>query len=161
MLHHQRRSFVNTKTSSSAVSNVLSIALPLPKPQQRHESSVFQTLGKFSMICLTSMSMMAGYADAATTTVKMGSDTGDLAFVPQVVKVKKGDVVTWVNNAAFPHNIVFDDVPDGADADALSHEDLFNSPSDKFTQTFDVPGEYKYHCDPHSSVMTGTIVVSE
>ena len=42
--------------------------------------------------------------------------------------IKAGDSVTFKNNAGFPHNIVFDGdaVPEGVNADAISHEDYLN-----------------------------------
>lgn len=58
--------------------------------------------------------------------------------------VKSGDTVTWVNNAGFPHNIVFDEdeVPGGVNADAISHEDYLNAPGEKYSVKFDtVRGE--------------------
>jgi plastocyanin len=44
--------------------------------------------------------------------------SGALVFEPATVTVKAGDTVTWVNNAGFPHNIVFDEdaVPVSASA---------------------------------------------
>lgn len=46
-------------------------------------------------------------ADAAT--IKLGGDDGSLAFVPSAVTVKAGETIEFVNNAGFPHNIVFDE----------------------------------------------------
>lgn len=45
----------------------------------------------------------------ADATVKLGADSGALEFVPSSVTIKAGETVTWVNNAGFPHNIVFDE----------------------------------------------------
>merc|ERR1719420_1782893 len=55
----------------------------------------------------------------ATQSVKMGSDSGQLAFVPPEVSVCKGDSVSWVMNKAGPHNVIFDgeEVPEGVDAE--------------------------------------------
>lgn len=47
-------------------------------------------------------------ADAAQI-VKLGGDDGSLAFVPSAVTIKAGEQVEFVNNAGFPHNIVFDE----------------------------------------------------
>ena len=47
-----------------------------------------------------------GFA-AETKMVKMGSDTGNLVFIPDEVKICKGDTVTWTNNKGGPHNVVF------------------------------------------------------
>jgi len=59
---------------------------------------------------------------AETKTVKMGSDSGQLVFVPDEIKICKGDSVTWVNNKGGPHNVVFDEdeIPDGVDQAAIS-----------------------------------------
>merc|ERR1712167_297541 len=55
-----------------------------------------------------------GFA-AETKTVKMGSDSGQLVFVPDEIKICKGD----------PHNVVFDEeaVPSGVNAEAISMDD--------------------------------------
>merc|ERR1712070_733595 len=58
-----------------------------------------------------------GFA-AEAKTVKLGSDSGQLVFVPDEIKICKGDSVTWVNNKGGPHNVVFDEdaIPSGVDA---------------------------------------------
>jgi plastocyanin len=58
-------------------------------------------------------------------TIKMGADNGALVFDPSVVTINSGDTVEFVNNAGFPHNVVFDEdgVPAGVNADSISHED--------------------------------------
>ena len=88
-----------------------------------------------------------------------------LAFVsqPNKITVAKGETVEFVNNKAFPHNVVFDEdnVPSGVNADAISHEDYLNGPGEKVTNKFDTPGTYGYYCEPHQGAgMTGTIVVN-
>merc|ERR1719502_2447271 len=58
---------------------------------------------------------------AETKTVKMGTDAGQLVFVPDEIKICKGDSVTWTNNKGGPHNVVFDEdaIPDGVDQAAI------------------------------------------
>merc|ERR1719428_1232937 len=46
---------------------------------------------------------------AETKMIKMGSDAGQLVFIPDEVKICKGDTVTWTNNKGGPHNVVFDE----------------------------------------------------
>merc|ERR1719361_743122 len=66
-----------------------------------------------------------GFA-AETKMVKMGSDSGQLIFVPDEITICKGDTVTWVNNKGGPHNVVFDEeaVPDGVKVEAISMDGL-------------------------------------
>ena len=78
------------------------------------------------------------------------------------ITVAKGETIEFVNNKAFPHNVVFDEdnVPSGVNADAISHEDYLNGPGEKVTNKFDTPGTYGYYCEPHQGAgMQGTIIV--
>lgn len=94
-------------------------------------------------------------AAADTFTVKMGADSGMLAFDPSTLTIKSGDTVKWVNNKLPPHNIVFE----GAAADK-SHDQLMFSPGESYEVTFDAPGTYSYYCAPHRGAgMTGKITV--
>ncbi|BAQ66877.1 plastocyanin [Geminocystis sp. NIES-3709] len=96
------------------------------------------------------------YAD--TVEVKMGADSGMLAFQPAKVTIKTGDTVKWVNNKLAPHNVVFDSSV--KNADKLSHKGLAFSPGESFDVTFTEPGEYSYYCEPHRGAgMAGTITV--
>jgi plastocyanin len=118
-------------------------------------------------ICLLSIVTMAHPAQATTYTVQMGSDTGQLKFVPEVVTIDPGDTVKWIMNKVPPHNVVFegDKIP-GADkelAQSLSHKQLLFSPGESYSSTFSVePGIYPYYCEPHRAAgMVGQVIVSE
>ena len=91
-----------------------------------------------------------GFA-AETKMVKMGSDNGQLVFVPDEVKICKGDSVTWTNNKGGPHNVVFDEeaIPSGVDQGAISMDDQLGDEGATFTKKFDVAGTYAYYCEPH------------
>merc|ERR1719171_950130 len=94
--------------------------------------------------------------------VKLGSDGGQLVFVPDEVTIKAGDSVTWLGNKGMPHNVVFDEenVPDGTALDKINHEDMINDEGEKVTSKFDKPGTYAYYCEPHRGAgMNGTIIV--
>lgn len=81
---------------------------------------------------------------------------------PSKLTIKAGESVEFVNNKAFPHNVVFDEdnVPAGVDAGKLSHEDYLNAPGEKRTTTFKEKGTYGYYCEPHQGAgMAGTITV--
>ena len=99
---------------------------------------------------------------AFAATIKLGGDNGELGFFPPSITVSKGETVEFVNNKAFPHNVVFDEdnVPSGVNVDAISHEDYLNGPGEKVTNKFDTPGTYGYYCEPHQGAgMAGTIIV--
>merc|ERR1719379_3337535 len=99
---------------------------------------------------------------ANAATVKLGSDAGALVFVPDTVTIKSGETVEFVNNVGFPHNVVFDEdnIPDGVNAESLSHEDYLNAPGETVTTKFDKPGTYGYYCEPHRGAgMVGKIIV--
>merc|ERR1739841_377238 len=100
---------------------------------------------------------------AFAATIKLGGDNGELGFFPSSVTVSKGETVEFVNNKAFPHNVVFDEdaVPDGVDADKISHEDYLNGPGEKVSNKFDTAGTYEFYCEPHQGAgMQGKIVVN-
>merc|ERR1719158_35135 len=114
-----------------------------------------KTIG-FTMFCV-GVTLVANAA-----TVKLGSDAGALVFVPDALTIKTGEVVEFVNNVGFPHNVVFDEdnVPEGIDVELLSHEDYLNAPGEKVTTKFEKAGTYGYYCEPHRGAgMMGKIVV--
>ena len=88
---------------------------------------------------------------AETKMVKMGSDSGQLVFVPDELKICKGDTVTWVNNKAGPHNVVFDEeaIPAGVSAESISMDDQLGDEGDTYSKKFEVAGSYSYYCEPH------------
>merc|ERR1712003_51352 len=121
--------------------------------------SVIRKTAQTAGVALSTLAL-AFSANAAS--VKLGSDSGGLVFEPSTVTINKGESVTWKNNAGFPHNIMFDEdeIPAGANADALSHEDYLNAPGETATSKFDVAGTYSYYCEPHQGAgMQGKVVV--
>ena len=58
-------------------------------------------------IAAMTLAVSMGAANAAT--IKLGGDNGELAFVPNSITVKSGEKIDFVNNAGFPHNVVFDE----------------------------------------------------
>jgi len=76
------------------------------------------------------------------------------AFYPDILTVRKGTTVTWINMDPVPHTV-----------EAGTHEKptgKFESQllgrMESFSYTFTEPGTYVYHCDPHP-YMTGKIIV--
>merc|ERR1719353_2119531 len=103
-----------------------------------------------------------GFA-AETKMVKMGSDSGQLVFVPDEITICSGDSVTWTNNKGGPHNVVFDEeaIPDGVDQAAISMDDQLGDEGATFTKKFDKKGTYSYYCEPHRGAgMVAALTVS-
>ncbi len=74
----------------------------------------------------------------------------NFAFTPDALTVKPGTTVTFVNHDDIPHLVV---ALDG------KYRSKALDTNDKFTVTFDKPGEYAYFCGLHPH-MTGKIVVA-
>lgn len=85
-----------------------------------------------------------------------------LKFEPQEITIDPGTEVVWINRDSTGHNVVSDD---GAFED-MDPNKLLNG-GQKFSFTFDEPGVYPYHCEPHAfpkddgtwGGMTGTVIV--
>ncbi|MCE4226901.1 cupredoxin family copper-binding protein [Methylobacterium sp. C25] len=73
----------------------------------------------------------------------------NFTFGPETVTVAPGTKVIWINGDDIPHTVV-------------SQTKLFRSKAldtdDRYTFTFDAPGEYPYFCSLHPH-MTGKVVV--
>lgn len=68
------------------------------------------SLNKVAQVAGVAVSSLAlTLAAHADVTVKLGADSGALEFVPKAVTIKSGETVNFVNNAGFPHNVVFDE----------------------------------------------------
>jgi len=106
-------------------------------------------------------------AGGQTYDVKMGSDTGQLKYVPETLTVHPGDKIKFVMNKLAPHNVVFDSngIPSGdkALASSLSNNKLLSTPGETHIVTIpeDAPkGEYNYYCQPHRGAgMNGKLIV--
>jgi plastocyanin len=75
----------------------------------------------------------------------------DFDFEPGTVSVPAGATVTWTNNGSRPHTVTADD--GSFDSGRLD-------PGEQFSQTFDQPGTFAYHCGFHPE-MQGAVVVTE
>jgi plastocyanin len=73
----------------------------------------------------------------------------NFSFGPQALTIAPGTKVTWTNRDDIPHTVV-------------STEGVFKSrvldTDEKFSFTFDKPGNYPYFCSIHPK-MTGTVIV--
>ncbi|GIL42915.1 hypothetical protein Vafri_742 [Volvox africanus] len=128
----------------------------------RPVASLKSAVSRVASVAGVSIASLAVTLSAHAATVKLGADSGALAFEPSTLTVKSGDTIDFVNNAGFPHNVVFDEdaVPAGVNADAISRGDLLNAPGETFSVKLVTPGEYGYYCEPHQGAgMVGKIIV--
>jgi plastocyanin len=107
----------------------------------------------------------AAYA-GPTVTVTMTDEPA--RFVPQDLHIKAGTTVVWKNTGATLHSVT----ADPSKAQVASHVSLpkgakefdsgFMPPGATYSQTFTVPGEYKYICIPHEGTgMIGEVDVTK
>ena len=75
----------------------------------------------------------------------------NFAFDPNNITIALGDTVTWTNYDSSKHTVTEDN-------GEFDSEDL--DTEDSFSWTFDVAGNYSYHCGRHSS-MTGVVNVED
>ena len=76
----------------------------------------------------------------------------DFAFNPQILTVKAGENVTWINRDEEPHTIV--------SVEKQFKKSTALDTDQEFTITAGAPGTYTYFCSVHPK-MTGTIVVEK
>ncbi|KAJ3693959.1 hypothetical protein LUZ60_009439 [Juncus effusus] len=127
--------------------------------------AVRASLKQVGSIALATAASVAIAGSAMAATVKLGSDDGDLAFVPSEITVAAGEIIEFINNAGFPHNVLFeeDEVPAGVDVAKISmdEEDLLNAAGEKYTVTLQEKGSYTIYCSPHQGAgMKGKITVN-
>ncbi|MFH2000759.1 MAG: cupredoxin family copper-binding protein [Planctomycetota bacterium] len=76
-------------------------------------------------------------------------DIQSFSFNPNNIQINAGDTVTWVNMMSVGHT-------------STSDAGLWGSPllmmNDAWSYTFNVPGQYSYHCTPHPSMKGGILV---
>ncbi len=117
-------------------------------------ASLLRTLAAACCALLMLVGLNVGSAQAATVEVKLGTDSGMLAFEPSTVNIKAGDKIKFVNNKLAPHNAVFDG------HDELSHPDLVFSPGESWEETFSTAGTFDFYCEPHRGAgMVGKVTV--
>ena len=86
---------------------------------------------------------------AAPRPSNVAVDIRNLRFTPDAISIPAGGTLTWTNGDGFTHTVKGDTAPFASGV--LDHNATF-------TQTFDAPGTYDYHCTIHP-FMRGKVVV--
>lgn len=77
-------------------------------------------------------------------------------YTPDEIRISVGTKVTWVNMDHVMHTVTFAEHGDDHGAGAIDSGPMYHM--DTFSYTFEEPGTYEYHCDPHP-YMTGVVIV--
>ena len=118
-------------------------------------TSMLKSLAASVCALLIVLAFGVSSVQAKTVEVKLGTDSGMLAFEPSSINISSGDTVKFVNNKLAPHNAVFEG------HDELSHPDLAFAPGESWEKTFSTAGTYDFYCEPHRGAgMVGTVVVN-
>lgn len=104
-----------------------------------------------------------------TTTRNVSAETGatvditQTALVPQTIRVKQGESVTWTNkddDAQTPHQLASNDDENGDPGHGVdSHGPMAQGES--YTATFDEPGTYNYYDVTDPVNLKGTVIVEQ
>jgi plastocyanin len=100
----------------------------------------------FILVAILSLLLHVGAgqkANEATVTIR------NLAFLPDTVRVKPGDTVTWLNADDRDHTVIGPGMKSGN-----------IKPGKTWSKAFDKAGSYPYGCSYHPR-MRGTVVVSD
>jgi len=86
--------------------------------------------------------------------ISIVGNSGGNSYNPNLIEIKVGDTVTWINNDSSPHTVTT--------SSSSSNDSNFDSGvlrnGEAFSFTFDKEGQYSYFCTLHPS-MVGTVVV--
>ncbi len=93
---------------------------------------------------------------------------GNKAYSPNPINIKGGDTIVWTNNDNSDtqfHTVTSGTGPDdknkGQEFDSgLTGTTALMTEGTTFSHTFDVAGEFPYHCQLHSTMIGKVIVTS-
>jgi len=125
-----------------------------------------------ALLLVASVGILAGCGitgpahDAPMANAAAVVDMGFASFDPEVVHIRAGQTVQWRNTALITHTVTADaakamnptDASVPAGATAFVSGDI--PAGEVYSQTFTVPGTYKYFCGRHEDdAMFGTVIV--
>lgn len=159
---------ISSFTGLKAASKPAAVAARIPSPSTATprlavRASLREVVGAAAVATAASAALFAGNASAIT--VLLGSSDGALVFEPSKFSVAAGEKIEFKNNAAFPHNVIFDEdeIPAGVDPGKISmgENDLLNAPGEVYSVTLTEKGNYSFYCSPHQGVgMVGQVTVN-
>jgi plastocyanin len=113
-----------------------------------------RTAGNQTIAANGTAAALASGGTAASIVEGATSKTND-AYNPNLIQIKAGDKVTWINNDSMPHTAT--SVKDGKPNGTFDSSTL--TPGKRYSFTFEEAGDYPYFCTLHPN-MAGTVSVS-
>jgi plastocyanin len=131
-----------------------------PSPRRRGPGKwliaavILVVIGVASVLLVHNRSKQGAQAESATAAVQIT----DTAFVPETIKIKQGQSVTWTNTDISLHQVAADPYPSHSKLPSLfSQESL--SQNETYTFTFDKAGTYTYHDPLNPTALKATVIV--
>ena len=130
---------------------------PLAKPSKlsyeyihfkKRKTAVACSISSFPLLALAVEMKDAGSSGTGQNKIEIK----DFAFNPQILTVKSGEKITWINRDEEPHTVV--------SVEKQFKKSTALDTDQEFTITAGAPGTYTYFCSVHPK-MTGTIVVEK
>lgn len=146
------------QTSDSNQNNV-SIVTPQATPRRRRIGKwlslavVVLVLGGGSVWWLLRDDSRTVEAEA-TATVEITAE----GFIPETVKIKKGETITWINKDTQPHQTASDPHPTNDGLEELNSEEPL-AEGESYTATFEEAGTFTYHDELNPTGIKATVVV--
>jgi len=133
-------------------------------PVHRFKLTVFI----FGIITVALLAAAAAKSPAAKPTIVIKMMDMPLSFEPAQTTVKAGDTIEWQNIGNQLHHVTTDPAAALKKADvstpsgAKPFDSGFLKPGESFSETFSVPGTYRYTCAVHEAKgMNGEIIVQK
>ncbi|HSF19673.1 MAG TPA: cytochrome P460 family protein [Vicinamibacteria bacterium] len=111
----------------------------------------YPTLGAASLTEVESTIDFAMASDTEVPAEGLIVIVQNLSFTPNVIRVKPGQTITWVNRDDFVHTVTANDT---------SFDTGIMEPGESAQITFEETGTFPYHCTPHP-FMKGSVIVEE
>ena len=133
-------------------------------PMHRFKSIVFI----FGVMTVALLTAAAAKSRAAKPTIVIKMMDMPLSFEPAQMTIKAGDTIEWQNIGNQLHHVTTDPATALKKADvstppgAKPFDSGFLKPGESFSETFSVPGTYRYTCAVHEAKgMNGEIIVQK
>ena len=139
------------------------------KHRPNRKSSIAKRISTYlALFAMPILAIAAAKSMAAKPAIVVQMLDTPPSFQPVRTMIKAGDTIEWKNSGAQLHHVTTDPSAALKKADvsnppgAKPFDSGFLKPGESFSETFSVPGTYKYTCAVHETKgMSGEIVVEK